>query len=317
MKIVLGPWPPEKPLAALREAFPGVEIVVVRNRDEVAEAIVDADGFFGQLNAETFRLAKKLRWVQASSAGVEWLPAVPELIESDVVVTNTRGAHAQTIGEHVFAMLLTFTRRMRLLQEFQAQKVWGRPQAEAVVEGLVGKTMGIVGLGNIGRAIAQRAHGFDMRVLGVDVQSFQPPPTVEKLYPLSQLHDVIPLVDVLVVAVPLTAETRGLIGAKELGLLKSSAYCFVISRGGILDESALVSALREQRIAGAGLDVTATEPLPAESPLWELENLIVSPHVSAHSVQTMDLMWDIIKENIGHFIKGEPLVNTVDKRLGY
>jgi D-2-hydroxyacid dehydrogenase (NADP+) len=317
VKIVLGPWPPEKPLAALREAFPDVEIVAVKNRDEVAEAIVDADGFFGQLNAETYRLAKKLRWVQASSAGVEWLPAVPELIESDVVVTNTRGAHAQTIGEHVFAMLLTFTRRMRLLQEFQEQKVWGRAQAEAVVEGLVGKTMGIVGLGNIGRAIAQRAHGFDMRVLGVDVQSFEPPSTVEKLHPLSQLHEVIPQVDVLVVAVPLTAETQGLIGTQELGLLKSSAYFFVISRGGILDESALVSTLREKRIAGAGLDVTATEPLPADSPLWELENLIVSPHVSAHSIQTMDLMWDIIRENIRHFIKGEPLVNTVDKRLGY
>jgi D-3-phosphoglycerate dehydrogenase len=214
-------------------------------------------------------------------------------------------------------MLLTFTRRMRLLDRFKAEKKWGRPEAEAVVEGLVGKSIGIVGLGNIGRAIAQRAHAFDMRVLAVDIQALQPPPTVDRLYPLDQLHDVLPLVDVLVVAVPLTERTRGLIGAAELALLKPSAYFFVISRGGILNEGALVSALRENRLAGAGLDVTATEPLPPESPLWGLDNLLISPHVSAHSVQTMDLMWQIIQENIGHFIRGEALINTVDKRLGY
>jgi phosphoglycerate dehydrogenase-like enzyme len=242
---------------------------------------------------------------------------VPELIESDVVVTSTRGAHAATIGEHVFAMVLTFTRRMRLLDQFKAEKRWGRPEAEAVVEGLVGKTIGIVGLGNIGRAIAQRARAFDLRVLAVDIQALQPPPTVDRLYLLDELHEVLPLVDFLVVAVPLTERTRGLIGAAELALLKPSAYFFVISRGGILDENALIAALREQRIAGAGLDVTAVEPLPPESPLWELDNLIISPHVSAHSVQTMDLMWQIVEENIGHFIRGEPLINTVDKRLGY
>jgi D-2-hydroxyacid dehydrogenase (NADP+) len=317
VKFVLGPWPPDKPLAMLQEAYPDVQIVAAKNRDEVADAIVDADGFFGTVTPELYRVAKKLKWVQAASAGVEWLPAVPDLIESDVVVTNTRGAHAATIAEHVFAMLLTFTRRMRLLQEFQAQKVWGRPQAEAVVEGLTGKTLGIVGLGNIGRAIAQRAHAFDMHILAVDIQALQAPPTVEKLYPLDKLHEVIPAVDALVVTVPLTERTRGLIGATELALLKPSAYFFVISRGGILDEDALIAALREKRIAGAGLDVTAIEPLPPESPLWELDNLIVSPHVSAHSVQTMDLMWQIIVENIGHFIRGEPLINTVDKRLGY
>ena len=120
-----------------------------------------------------------------------------------------------------------------------------------------------------------------MRVLAVDIQALQPPPTVDELYPLDQLHDVLPMLDVLVVAVPLTERTRVLIGAAELALLKPSAYFFVISRGGILDEGALVSALRENRLAGAGLDVTATEPLPPDSPLWELDNLIISPHVSA------------------------------------
>jgi phosphoglycerate dehydrogenase-like enzyme len=317
VKLVLGPWPPEKPLAALREAFPGVEIVAVRNRDEVVAAIADADGYFGTLTSDTYRVAKRLRWVQASSAGVEWLPAVPELIESDVIVTNTRGAHAATIGEHTFAMLLTFTRRMRLLDQFKANKAWGRAEAEACVEGLVGKTLGIVGLGNIGRAIAQRASAFDMRVLAVDVQALEPPPAVSQLFRLDQLHEVLPRLDVLVVSVPLTDRTRGLIGAPELALLRPSAYLLVVSRGGILDEDALIRALRENRLAGAGLDVTATEPLPPESPLWEIDNLIISPHVSAHSVQTMDRMWQIVEENIGHFIRGEPLVNVVDKRLGY
>lgn len=317
MKIVFGPWPADKPLDRLRQAFPGVQIVEARNRDAMTAAVADADAVFGSVSREAYAAAKKLRWVQAASAGVEWMAAVPELIESDVVVTNTRGAHAATIGEHTFAMLLTFTRRMRLLDQFKARKHWGRPEAEACVEGLAGKTMGIVGLGNIGRAIAQRAHGFDMRVMAVDVQPVQSPPYVDPVWGLDRLHEMLPLADAIAVSVPFTAETRGMIGAREIGLMKPSAYLFVVSRGGILNEEALVAALREGRLAGAGLDVTATEPLPPESPLWELENVIVSPHVSAHSQLTMDRMWSMVEENIGRFIRGEPLLNTVDKRLGY
>jgi phosphoglycerate dehydrogenase-like enzyme len=317
MKILLGPWPSEKPLAELRQAFPDVEIVVARNRESVAAMIVDADGFFGALSREVFQAAKQLRWVQASSAGVEWLLDVPELVDSDVVVTNTRGAHAGTIGEHVFAMLLTFTRQMHFFDQAQAGHTWARAEGEALVQGLAGKTMGIVGLGNIGRAVGARAAAFEMRVLGLDAQPVEVPPYVQRLWRFEQLPDFLPRLDVLVVSVPLTNQTRGMLGARELALLHPSAYVFVVSRGGILDEDALLSALRNHQLAGAGLDVALREPLPADSPLWDVDNLIITPHVSAHSQRTMDLMWAIVKENIGRFARGEALVNLVDKRLAY
>jgi phosphoglycerate dehydrogenase-like enzyme len=317
MKVVLGPWPAQKPLAELRQAFPDVEIVEAPNRDAVPGLIADADAFFGAPTPEVVQAAKRLRWVQASSAGVEWLMAVPELIDSEVVVTNTRGAHAGTIGEHVFAMLLTFTRQMRFFQDMNAQHVWSRAEGEERVQGLAGKTMGIVGLGNIGRAIAVRAHAFEMRVLAVDAQPVEAPAHVEQVWRLDRLHEFLPLADVLVVSVPLTNETKRMIGPPELALLRPTAYLFVVSRGGILDEDALVAALDSGQLAGAGLDVSLREPLPSDSPLWGRDNLLITPHVSAHSQRTMDLMWSIVKENIGHFLRDEPLVNLVDKRLGY
>ncbi|MBV9172722.1 MAG: hypothetical protein JOZ81_21840 [Chloroflexi bacterium] len=248
MKMLLGPWPADKPLAELRRTFPQVEFGVAASSVDVVAQIVDADAYFGAPNADAVRAARRLRWIQASSAGVEWLEAVPTVVESDIVVTNTRGAHAGTIGEHVFAMLLTFTRQMRFFDECQRQHKWSRAEGEERVQGLAGKTLDVIGLGNIGRAIGQRA---------------------------------------------------------------------AVSRGGIVDEDALAEALRTGRLAGAGLDVTLREPLAADSPLWDVERLIITPHVSAHSQRTMNLMWEIVKENIAHFLAGEPLTNLVDKRLGY
>jgi phosphoglycerate dehydrogenase-like enzyme len=317
MKILLGPWPAEKPLAELRQSFPDIEIVEARDRESVARLIVDADGFFGAPTPDVFRAAKRLRWVQAASAGVEWLYNVPELVESDVVVTSTRGAHAGTIGEHVFATLLTFTRQMRFFEQSQARHTWARAEGEARVQGLADKTLGIIGLGNIGRAVGARAAAFEMRVIGLDAQPIEVPPFVDQLWRFEQLHDFLPRVDVLVVSVPLTNETRGMLGPRELALLRPSAYLLVVSRGGILDEDALLSALRNHQLAGAGLDVAMREPLPADSPLWDLDNLIITPHVSAHSQRTMDLMWGIVSDNIGRFARGEPLLNLVDKRLAY
>jgi phosphoglycerate dehydrogenase-like enzyme len=317
MKILLGPWPADKPLAELRQTFPQVEIAVAASPADVVTQIVDADAYFGAPNADVMRAARQLRWIQASSAGVEWLQAVPAVIDSDIVVTNTRGAHAGTIGEHVFAMLLTFTRQMRFFDERQKQHTWSRAEGEQRVEGLAGKTMVIVGMGNIGRAIGQRAAAFELRVVGVDAQPVAAPPFVERIYPLDALSEVLRMADVLVLSVPLTPETRGMIGAPQLDLLRPTAYVFAISRGGIVDEEALAEALRAGRLAGAGLDVTLREPLPADSPLWDTERLIITPHVSAHSQRTMNLMWSIVTENIRRFVAGEPLTNMVDKRLGY
>jgi D-3-phosphoglycerate dehydrogenase len=178
-------------------------------------------------------------------------------------------------------------------------------------------TMGIVGFGNIGRAIAHRATGFEMRVLAVDAEKVPPGEGVEEVWPLSRLNDLCCQIDVLTISAPITPSSRGMIGKEHIRNLKRGSYILQMSRGGIVDESALVDALEEGHIAGAGLDVTATEPLPVGDPLWTAPNLIVTPHSSASSQLTTDLVWSILTENVGRFMRGEELMNLVDKRRGY
>jgi D-3-phosphoglycerate dehydrogenase len=182
---------------------------------------------------------------------------------------------------------------------------------------LKGKTMGIIGFGNIGRAIAHRATGFEMRVLAVDTESVPPGEGVEQVWPLSRLTDLCREADVLVISAPMTPTTRGMVRAEHIRAMKRGSYLLQMSRGGIVNEEALVDALEEGHIAGAGLDVTETEPLPVGDPLWTAPNLIVTPHSSAASPLTTDLVWKILDENVGRFVRGEPLMNLVEKRRGW
>jgi phosphoglycerate dehydrogenase-like enzyme len=304
-------------VAELRERFPSVELVAPPSREEVVALIGDADAFFGSIRNEEFQAARRLRWVQASSAGVEFIAQVSGLAESDVVVTNMRGAHAATIAEHAFAMLLSLTRGLRPFAEYQAREEWARGRISDRLFAIKGLTMGIVGFGNIGRAIARRANGFEMNVLAVDAQPVPASDGVAEVWPLDRLNDLCRRSDVLAIAAPITPETRGMIGAEQIELLKPGAYLLALSRGGIVEEPALIAALRSGRLAGAGLDVTETEPLPPGDPLWKAPNLIITPHNSAASRLTGDLVWSIFGDNVDRFLKGEPLLNVVDKKLGY
>jgi D-2-hydroxyacid dehydrogenase (NADP+) len=230
-------------------------------------------------------------------------------------VTNMRGAHAVTIAEHTFAMLLTHTRALNGFQEHQREHEWGRGELMPVA--LKGRTMGIIGFGNIGRAIARRANGFEMRVLAVDAESVPPGEGVEQVWPLARLGDLCRESDVLVISAPMTPTSRGMVGGEHIRAMKRGSYLLQMSRGGIVNEAALVDALEEGHLAGAGLDVTETEPLPVGDPLWTAPNLIVTPHTSASSSLTTDLVWSILNENVGRFVRGEPLMNLVDKQRGW
>jgi phosphoglycerate dehydrogenase-like enzyme len=240
---------------------------------------------------------------------------VPGIADSAVLVTNMRGAHAATIAEHTFAMLLAHTRGLRAFDQLQRDHVWGRPQF--VLSGIKGKTMGIIGFGNIGRAIARRANGFEMRVLAVDAEAVPAAEGVEEVWPLSRLNDMCAAADVLVISAPITPTSRGMIGQAQIRLLKRGSFIMQMSRGAIVNEPALVDALEEGHLAGAGLDVTETEPLPVGDPLWTAPNLIVTPHTSASSALTTDLGWSILSENLGRFQRGEELFNLVDKHRGW
>ena len=251
------------------------------------------------------------------SAGVEWLADIPGVVDTDLIVTNTRGAHAQTIAEHTFALILTLTRRMKKHLHDQETHAWNVKKYAYEMEGLAGKTLGIVGLGQIGSAIVRRAHGFEMDVYAVDAVPFPHEPHLRGRWGLDRTDELCSIADFLVISAPLTPGSRGLIDARRIGLMKQSAYVVAVSRGNIVDEQALIAALREGRLAGAGLDVTAVEPLPDDSPLWDMENVVITPHDSPASDRTFSWVWSIFAENLSRYVHGRPLFNTVNKRAGY
>jgi phosphoglycerate dehydrogenase-like enzyme len=292
-----------------------VKFLVPDNGQSTSTMIGEADAVFGPITSDDFASQKRLRWVQSSSAGVEWMWRVPGLADSDIVVTNMRGAHAVTIAEHTFAMLLTLTRGFPQFAKNQHDHHWGRQGITTT--NLKGLTMGIVGFGNIGRAIGKRAAAFEMRVLAVDAEPGPPGDGVEEVWPLSRLDDMLSQIDILVVSAPWTPSSKDMIRREHIRKLKRGSYIFQMSRGGLVNESALVDALEEGHIAGGGLDVTATEPLPVGDPLWTAPNLIVTPHSSAASPLTSNLVWSILEENIGRFERGEELMNTVNKHRGW
>jgi phosphoglycerate dehydrogenase-like enzyme len=304
-------------LDELKTEIPDLEIVTELNRDKVLAAVADADVVYGLPSAELVAAAPKLRWIQSSAAGVEYIARIPEVVESDIVVTNTRGAHGPSIGEHAFALLFAMTRFMPECWDRQKQRRWDRADLYRAAREMNDGTMGIVGYGAIGRAIARRATAFNMRVLAVDAQAVDPDEHVEEVWPVSRLDDLLSAVDVVVVAAPLTPETHHLLDGAALARMKPDAYLVVVSRGGIVEETALAEALLAGRLAGAALDVTEIEPLPADSPLWDAPNLVITPHMAGASSEKERRCVEILKENLRRFHQGEPLLNEVDKRRGY
>ena len=303
-------------LAELKTTFPQVQFVATSEPDEILREISDAEVVFGGITREAFLAAKQLKWIQNSGAGVDRLAPIAELAESDVIVTNTRGAHAATIAEHAFGLLISLTRN--LPQCFQAQRDhnWNVRFDKPMV-GLTGLTLGMVGLGNIGSAIAKRGHAFDMNVVAIDAHEVAKPDYVTELRLSDGLDDLLRQSDVVTVTTPRTPQTKGMLGEQQLGLMKPSSYLLVVSRGGIVDEDALARMLSEGRLAGAGLDVTATEPLPEDSPLWDTPNLLITPHCSGGSAFTSANVMAIFQENLRRYLAGEPLTNLVDLKLGY
>jgi phosphoglycerate dehydrogenase-like enzyme len=315
-KVVMMHSSPDR-LKWLRESHPQYEFVAPESRDRVLPELADAEVIFGGVSDEEFKAAKNVKWIQAASAGVEFMWKVPAIVEHPVVVTNARGAHAATIAEHTFALLLGLTRQIVPHYEYQKLHQWGRGDFSPKLNGIKGLTMAVIGFGNIGKAIARRALGFEMNVIAVDAHPVPGIEGVKEVLSLERLDEVSKEADVLVVATPITPQTRGMIGAAQIRAMKPGSYVLAVSRGGIVDEPALIEALKSGHLAGAGLDVTAVEPLPADDPLWDAPNLLITPHDSGASKLTTELMWSIFDENLGRYAKGEPLTNLVDKKLGY
>jgi phosphoglycerate dehydrogenase-like enzyme len=314
--LVAGVRHPEPLAAGLRAAFPAVTFTVASSSEEVLRGVADAEVVVGHVSREQFLAAGKLRWIQYPGAGVDWMFSIPELLSSAVILTNTRGAQAATIAEHTFGMLIALARGFPSLVMAQHRHQWVRPLERPAV-GLSGLTLGIVGLGQIGLAIASRARAFEMTVIAVDPAARTTPPEVSELRAPEGLPWLLAASDAVVVTAPLTPRTRGLIGERELSLMKPSAFLVHISRGGVVDEPALVRALRTGRLGGAGLDVQVQKPVPAESVLWDTPNLFLTPHCSGESRQTDEAVFALCRDNLGRWLAGSPLVNVVDKARGF
>ena len=309
----------EEDLEALRKSAPNLRVIAGLSREEALEIATEVHGIDGRYcTSEFLQAADKLVWVQATSAGVGRYLSVPELVETDrIVLTNMQGVHGPTIADHAFAMLLALTRDLRYYLDPAQRGTWNRRGSGAERIALQGRTLLVVGLGGIGSEVAKRGKGFGMRVLATRRSDTPPPHYVDRQGKPDELMELLPEADVVALCVPLTDETRGMIGAEELAAFKPGSYLINLGRGKVVDTDALVQALQEGRLAGAGLDVTDPEPLPADHPLWEMSNVVITPHMSGRSPLTRDRWKAVYRENLRRFGTGEPLLNIVDKKAGY
>jgi len=300
----------------VRRAGPDVSVVKGVKEEELVELARDAEVVFaGLFTPAMLRAATRLGWVHSFSAGIDRY-LFPEFVESPVLLTSSSGLHATQVSEHAFGFMIAFTRRLHEFIRLQAERRWKPKEREELGE-LAGSTLGIIGLGDIGAETARRAKSFGMRTMAVDKMLYQVPPYVDEVLPPERLHEFLAKSDFVVVAVPLTPETRGLIGEKELRSMRKTAYLINIARGPIVQEAKLLQALKEGWIAGAGLDVFEQEPLPVTSELWALPNVIITPHIAGAKAGLRERWIALFNENLRRFAENRPLINLVDKRAGF
>lgn len=315
VQIAVGKEIDDNRLASLKDRFPDVTFGQVERDPEIMR---EAVGYIGRIGPEAYALAgERLRWVHSTGAGVETILAIPGVVESEIVVTNTRGAHAPFVAEHAFALMLSLTRCLPEFGQAQRDHVYRAFGRGVTMDSLYGKRILIIGMGNIGSAIARRALGFEMHVIGLDVRVPDVISGETPILSIEHLDHELRQADVVVVTVPRTAETEGMLDARRIGLLKDGALLIGVSRGRIVDEEALAARLREGSLAGAGLDVFSEEPLPPEHFLWDTPRLVMTPHCAPNSPSTRDREFEITVENIRRFVEDEPLLNVCDKVAGY
>lgn len=316
----LHPFEPHE-VAKIRAAAPRahIDFIVCRSREEFEKALPDAEVVYGQIGGDLLPLASKLKWVQAGGAGVEWIDDA--LRDTPVLLTNFARTFAPAISETAMGMLLCLTRGITtyyMPQFYKRQmKPVGTVKSPDHTE-ISGRTMGIVGMGGIGCAIAQRAHyGFDMRVIGTDASPIHKPEYVAELRDPGWLGEMAAQADVLVAAAPQTPQTDRMFNEQVFRGMKKTAYFLAVSRGSLFDDLALVKALKEGWIAGAGLDVFPQEPPPAEHPIFDCSNVVMTAHTSGWSPDRQTRLIDFFAENVRRYSEGLPLLNVVDKERGY
>ena len=309
MKFLIYPAVGDEELRAIQSVSSEVDVHNVENEDRALEIIGDADAMYGRITPELLARAQKLRWIQTPMAGLEHY-MFPTLAESDVTLSNMQGIYSDNIADHVMGYILMFARGFHIFLRRQLERDWAK---DVPVLHLADQTLGVIGLGGIGMGVAKRGAAAEMRVIATNAVAVEKPDFVDALWGIDRLDDLLAEADFVVSCVPHTPETFKLINTDQLKRMKRTAYLINISRGVVVDLAALTPALEAGEIGGAGLDVFETEPLPADHPLWDMENVIITPHTAGVGPYTAERRVEVVTGNLRRFIAGEPVRNIVDK----
>ena len=320
MKVLFSPsiMSLEKSLDHLRSKYPTAAFEFCPDTDRLSDAIADADVYVGALTRDVFLAAKQLQWIQSSSSGVDKYLTIPELVAGDVLLTSASGTHGPGLAESTLGTILAFNRGIRTSVFRQQERQWSAGELRPTLFELTGMTLGIVGFGQFGRHLAERAQAFGLKILAIDVKHLSKPSYVNELWTPNRLDELLRQSDYVVITLPLTPVTENLIDAEKIALMKPSAMLLAMSRGGIVDQNAVAQALREKRLRAAALEVMRPEPLPADSDLWEVENLLITSHIAGGTQYERQYVIEIFRDNLDRFLAGElPLRNQVDKVAGF
>jgi D-2-hydroxyacid dehydrogenase (NADP+) len=296
-----------------------IDLVASHDKENLKKVIPDAEILVCfSVDKKTFLAAKKLKWIHCGSAGVDQL-LFPEFLRSNVILTTSRGIHGEVISDHVMAMILAFSRGLVRSWNCKQREEWCPVEVMRQRFELKDRTIAIVGMGTIGKELARKAKTFGLKVVATRnrVRRGERIRHVDRLLPKTKLSEVLREADVVVMAVPYTKETHHMIGRRELASMKQTAVLINVARGEVVDEPALIDALSKRKIAGTGLDVFEQEPLGPESRLWDMENVILTPHIAGSMSDYFKKVGEIFRQNLNRYLSHKPLVNLFDKRLGY
>ena len=310
------PWFPKR----LQQDFPEVNVVHLPDYKRVDEEIVDAEiAITWSVRPEQIAVARKLRWIHSPAAAVHQL-IFPELVNSDIILTNAREVHGPVVAEHVIALIFALAKKIPGSVRLQEKHVWGQqilwddlPRVREVA----GATVGMVGLGSIGRPVVKSAKALGMRVIALREHPEKGSEGADAVFGPAQIDEVFRQADYIVLAAPVTDNTKAIANAERLALMKPDACLINVGRGPLVDEAALTVVLREKKIGGAALDVFPKEPLPADSPLWDVPNLLITPHTAALTDKLWERHYALFSGNLHRYLNGQALLAVVDKRKGY
>jgi phosphoglycerate dehydrogenase-like enzyme len=310
------PWFPER----LQQQFPQANVVNLQDYTLVDTEITDAEVVVAwSIRPHQIAAATRLRWIHSPAAAVHQL-MFPELVNSEIILTNAREVHGPVVAEHVIALIFALAKKIPDSAKLQQKHIWGQQilwDEQPRIREVAGATLGMIGVGSIGRTTIKSAKALGMRVIAVREHPEKGSEGADVVFAPAQMNEVFRQADYVVLAAPVTDSTKALVNAERLALMKLDACLINVGRGPLVDETALAMALRNRKIGGAALDVFAKEPLAADSPLWDLPNLLITPHTAALTEKLWERHYALFSENLRRYLNGEPLLAVVDKKKGY